>query len=142
MDPVTVAVEKKVAASAWDYILGWFTRNRDQKKKIEALEAELADVRSGQSAFEKLMSELVCRPKDDHMYWKKDGSGGPYCPLCLDVDKKRVPLIHGNRNGCFECNIHQQSFETDELRQRERQAILDRAAAGRRRSRFGPTQWS
>ena len=122
------------------YIRGWFTRNRDQKKQIEVLQAQLAEERSGKLAFEKLMSELECRPADDSMYWKKDGSGGPYCPLCLHGDQKLMPLTHGNRDGSFYCRIHEHFFETEELRQRSRQTARDRAQAGRRLSRFGP--WS
>src|SRR5712664_4610974 len=117
MAPITGIFEKKVAESVWAYIRGWFTRNRDQKKRIETLEAELAEARSGKSAFEKLMNGLACRPEDDHMYWKKDSSAGPFCPTCLHSDQKLIPLIHGNREGSFFCNIHQQFFETDVLRQ-------------------------
>jgi hypothetical protein len=142
MDPITGMVEKNVIQSAWNYVRNWFHRGRDQRKRIEFLETQLNEERSGKIAFEKLVSELDCRPADDHMYWKKNGSGGPYCPLCLHGDEKLMPLTHGNRDGCFYCRIHNHNFETEELRERDRQAIQNRAAAGRRRSRFGPTQWS
>ena len=142
MEPITGMVEKKVAESLWTVVRNWFQRNRDQQKRIESLQAQLAEVRSGKLAFEKLMSELVYRSEDDHMYWEKDGSGGPYCPLCLHGDEKLMPLTHGNRDGCFYCRIHDHHFETDDLRQRERQAIQNRAQGGRRPSRFGRTQWS
>jgi hypothetical protein len=111
-------VEKKVAASAWDYVLRWFSRNRDLKGQVASLEAQLAEERSGKLAFEKLMGELVCRPEDDHMYWKTDGSAGPYCPLCLHGGGKLMPLTHGNREGSFYCRIHEHFFQTEELRQR------------------------
>ena len=35
MAPITGVVEKKAAESAWAYIRGWFTRNRDLKKQVE-----------------------------------------------------------------------------------------------------------
>lgn len=140
MEPISGVVEKKIAEGAWTIVRRWFTRYRDQKKRIKALEAELAEERSGKSAFEKLMSELECRPEDDSMYWKKDGRGGPYCPLCLHHNKTLGPLTHGNRDGSFYCRIHDHYFETNELRQREREAARNRAQARRRPSRFGP--WS
>lgn len=111
-------VEKKVAESAWDYVQRWFTRNRDLKKRVGALEAQLAEERSGKLAFELLMSTLVCRPEDDNMYWKKDGSGGPYCPLCLHNNEKLIPLTHGTSRGSYYCRLHEHTFETQERRDR------------------------
>ena len=140
MDPITGMVEKKAAESLLAYFRGLFTRNRNQKERIRALEAELAEVRSGKIAFARLMSELQCRPEDDHMYWKKDGSGGPYCPLCLHEKEKLIPLTHA-REGAFYCRIHEHFFETAELRQRDRQARQDRANAGPPPSRFSRDSW-
>lgn len=140
MDPITGLVEKKAAESVWAYIRRFFTRDRDQKERIKFLEAELAESRSGKLAFEKLVGDLTCRPDDDSMYWKKDGSGGPYCPLCLHQNKQLIPLTHA-REGAFYCRIHDHHFETDERRQRDRQAVQDRANAQRRPSRFGPNSW-
>ena len=92
---------KKAAQSALDYCRNWYHRNRDLKKQVSLLQAQLVEERSGNLAFEKMMSELVCRTEDDSIYWKKDGSGGPYCPLCLHSDKKLIPLSHGNRDRSF-----------------------------------------
>lgn len=140
MDPITGVVEKKVAESVWTYLRGWFTRNHELKKQVETLQAQLAEESSGRLAFEKLMSELECRPEDDNIYWKKDGSGGPYCPICLLQNQKLGPLTHG-REGAFYCRVHDHFFETKELRERDRQAVRNRAQAARRPSRFGPHSW-
>ncbi|SRR6266446_4285844 len=124
MDPVSGVVEKKVAEGVWAVVRGWINWHKDQRKRIEALEAELAEFRGGERAFEKLMSELVCRPEDDHMYWKKGNSGGPYCPICLHQNKQLIPLTHvRNLEGAFECCIHKQCFQTEERRQREPHAV-------------------
>jgi len=141
MNPLPGAVETKVAESLWDYVRRWFASKRELQKRIEFLEAELAEAQSGKLAFEKMMNELECRTADDHMYWKQDGKGGPYCPLCLDSDKKRVALIHTDREGSFYCNIHKQHFHTEALRQHDRQAVIDRAQDTRRSNRFGPNSW-
>jgi hypothetical protein len=137
MDPITGVVEKKVAESVWAYLRRWFTRNQDQKKQIETLQAQLAEERSGKLAFQKMMSEIECRPEDENMYWRKDGKGGPYCPLCLHDNEKLIPMTHG-REGAFYCRLHDHYFETQELRAREREARRNRAHAGRGPSRFGP----
>jgi hypothetical protein len=42
MVPITGIVEKKAAASAWTFVKGLFTRDRDQRKRIEALEGRVA----------------------------------------------------------------------------------------------------
>jgi hypothetical protein len=119
MAPITGVVEKKAAESVWTYLQKWFTRNQDLKKQIVELKAELAEERSGRLAFERLMSELESRPEDDHMYWRKDGKGGPYCPTCLHGDRKLIPLtIYGE--GSFYCIIHEHVFETHERRERIR----------------------
>ena len=123
MHPIPGVVEEKVARFTWAYVCKRFNRNRDLQRQVESLQAQLAEERSGKLAFETLIGGLVCRPEDDHMYWKRDGSGGPYCPTCLHGDKTLMPLIHGNRDGCFYCNIHKQHFETEELRQRTRNIV-------------------
>jgi len=138
MDPITGVVEKKVAETAWACVRGWFTRNRDLKKQIEILQSQLAEARSGHLAFEKLMSELECRPNDDNMYWKKDASGGPYCPLCLHGNRKLIPMTHG-REGTFYCRIHDHYFETEEHRECEREAARNRAQP--RQPSYGPHGW-
>ncbi|SRR5712692_1394573 len=141
MDPKSGVVEKKVAEGIWSVVRGWFTRNRDLKKQVETLQAQLAEERSGGLAFEKLMSEVECRPEDDNMYWNKDPrKGGPYCPLCLHADKKLIPLTNGNREGAFYCRIHDHFFETEELRMREREAARNRAQP-RQPGYGGPHGW-
>jgi hypothetical protein len=117
MHPIPGVVEKKVAQSLGTWIRNRFNRYRDQEKRIESLEAQPVEARSGTLAFEKELAELVCRPEDDHMYSKKDGSGGPYCPLCIHADKRLIPLIHGFE-GSFYCRLHEQFFETQERRTR------------------------
>ena len=118
MDPVSGIVEKKVAEGVFDAIRKWFNRRKDDEKQIESLKAQLAEERNGRLAFERLMSELVCRPEDDSMYWRKDGSGGPYCPLCLHENKKLIPLTHGANEGSYYCRLHDHFFETQESRNR------------------------
>jgi uncharacterized Zn finger protein (UPF0148 family) len=87
------------------------------------------------------MNELMCCPEDDSMYWKKDRSGGPYCPLCLHENEKLIPLTHGNREGSFYCRIHDHFFETHELRSNEREASQNRRAVPRGRDMSGPNSW-
>lgn len=115
MHPIPGVVEKKVAQSAWTYVRTWFKRNRDLQKQVESLQAQLAEERTGKLAFEKLMGELVCHPENDNMYWKIDGSGGPYCPLCLHSDQKLIPLTHGFE-GSYYCRLHDHFFKTQECR--------------------------
>ena len=55
MDPISGAVEKKVAEGVWTVVRGWFTRNRDLKEQVETLQAQLAEECSGRLAFEKVM---------------------------------------------------------------------------------------
>jgi|SRR5271155_4562594 len=143
MDPITGMVEKKAAESLWAYVSRLFTRNRDLKKRIAALEAELAEAKSGTLASERLMSELVCRPEDDNMYWKKDGSGGPYCPTCLhSKEKLLMPLTHGIREGAYYCRIHDQHFETHELRSHKQEARKNLGQSVHRpRGSRGPQSW-
>jgi hypothetical protein len=140
MDPLSGVVEKKVAEGAWAVVRGWFTRNQDLKKQVETLQAQLAEERSGRLAFEKMMSEVECRPEDDNMYWNKDvRKGGPYCPLCLHANNKLIPLTNGSRQGAFYCRIHDHYFETEELREREREARRNRAQA--RQPSYGRHGW-
>ena len=134
MTPITGVVEKKVAESAWTYILGRFTRDRDQKKQIETLQAELAAERNPRLAFEKLMNELECHQEDENIYWRKDGKGGPYCGVCLNHDQKLTPMPHG-AEGAFFCCIHRQYFRTKEFRERERNREQ------RRQPSYGPHGW-
>src|SRR5713226_4951604 len=119
MDPITGVVEKKVAESVWAFFQGLFTQNRDLKKQVEVLQAQLAEERSGRLAFEKLMSELECHQEDENIYWRKDGKGGPYCGVCLNHDQKLTPMTHAEE-GAFYCCIHKQYFRTKEFRERER----------------------
>jgi hypothetical protein len=95
----------------------WWNRERDLKARIAQLEAQLTTEQSGEAAFERLMGTLVCRPGDDHMWFKKDGNGGPYCPLCLPQTKQLIPLIAvSGKAGEFECYVHNCRFETAERR--------------------------
>src|SRR5882724_10986144 len=119
MTPITGVVEKKVAESAWTYVRGLFTRNQELKKRIEMLQHELAEERSGRIAFEKLMSKLECHQKDENIYWRKDSKGGPYCGVCLNHDQKLTPMTHGDE-GAFFCCIHKQYFLTEEYRERSK----------------------
>ena len=119
MDPISGMAEKKVVESAWDFVRGLWNRHRDLKKQVAALEAQLADERSGKLELDRLLNELVCRPEDDNMYWKKDGSG-PYCPLCLHDKSKLIPLTHGTGEGAYYCRLHDHFFETQERRERVR----------------------
>lgn len=123
MDPISGMVEKKVAESAWGFIRAWFTRNRDLKMQVEALQAQLSEARSGELAFEYLMSGLVCFPEDDSIYQNKDGSGAYYCPLCLHGNKELMPLTHGLSRGSYYCRLHDHFFETHELRERRRNYV-------------------
>lgn len=146
MHSVPGPLEQKAAetllSAGWNFVRSklhsFFHRTRELKQELEAreqriqeLERELAEERSGDLKFERLVSTLVCRHENDGMYWKKGTADGPYCPLCLNSDQKLVPLTHGNREGCFYCRIHDHHFETAELRQRERVAAQNRAWAGR-----------
>jgi hypothetical protein len=123
LHPASGVIEKKVAESLWDSIRKWFNRNRDLKRQVEALRAELAEERSGRLAFEQLRSELECRPGDDPMYWRKDGTDGPFCHLCLDDGHKLIRLINGNGEGSYYCSLHKEYFETAERRERNRQPV-------------------
>jgi hypothetical protein len=136
MGPIGGIVEKKVAEGLWTVVRGWFTRNRDLKKQVEILQTQLAEERSGRLAFEKMMSEVECRSEDDNMYWNKDPrKGGPYCPLCLHANNKLIPLTNGNRQGAYYCRIYDHFFETEDLRQRERNR------AQPRQPNYGPHGW-
>jgi|SRR5579862_3775493 hypothetical protein len=135
--PGAEVVGKKAAEGVWALLRSWFTSKHKLEERIRELEAELAEERSGRLAFERLRGELDCRPENDGMYWKKDGSGGPYCPLCLDADHRLIQLTHGNGEGSFCCPHHDRYFYTEAYRQRHQQAIQNRFQVGRRRSRFG-----
>jgi hypothetical protein len=64
-----------------------------------------------------LMRTLVCRQQDDHMWFKKDGSGGPYCPVCQAQTKKIIPLMPvSGRTGEFECFVDNRRYRTAERR--------------------------
>jgi hypothetical protein len=117
MHQIPGEVAKKVAQASWSCLRNWFQRNRALQKQVESLQAQLAEERSGKLMFKALMDELVCLLEDDNMYWRKDGSGGPYCPLCLCDNQKLIPLIHGSE-GCYYCGLHKQFFTTQERRTR------------------------
>jgi hypothetical protein len=139
MIPVTGIVEKKTV----DGVLAWakslWNRERDLKARIAELEAVLATEHSGEAAFERLMSTLICRPEDDHMWFKKAGTGGPYCPLCLPQTKQLRPLIAvSGKAGEFECYVHDRRFETAERRRHVEQN--PRRSVRMRRVR-GPQAW-
>lgn len=118
-------VEKKLGESVWDSIRKFFTRYREQQKRIEALEAALAEERGGKLAFERLMAEMVYSKDDDGMYWKKDGSG-PFCPVCVHKDHIDVPLSHGATEGTYSCSIHSTDYWTREYRERRRSNHIPR----------------
>lgn len=115
---------KKAIEGAWAFIRNWFISKRQLEQRIRELGNELAEERSGRVAFEQSLSGLECRAEDDGMYWKKDGSRGPFCPLCLDADRKLIQLVHGNREGSFYCGLHKQYFETRERRERDRMGLF------------------
>ena len=132
MNPIPGVIEKNVAQMAWAYIQQRFSRHRElqlQQEK-EFLQGELKEARSGDLAFQKLMSELLCRRDDDNMYWKKDGSGGPYCFLCLHGDRKLMPLTNGDREGAFYCRLHDHSFVTKERREKDRRPMPQPQSGG------------
>jgi hypothetical protein len=133
MAPITGIVEKKATETAWAFIKGLFTRDRDQKKRIETLEAENAELRGGKQAYAQLLSDLECL---DGMYWNRDGSeGGPYCIYCVHATKECVPLID-NGGGAYYCRIHDHLFETTERRERRHEARHYPVMSVRRPSRF------
>ncbi len=119
MASITGVVEKKVAESVWAYLREWLTRCRDLRKQNEMLQAQLAEERSPRVAFEKLMSEVQCDQEDESIYWRKDGNGGPYCPVCLHDNQKLIPMTHADE-GAFYCCLHKQYFRTRAFRERER----------------------
>jgi hypothetical protein len=131
IDPITGIVKKKATESVWGFFRGLFKRDHDQKKRIEALEAEVTELRTGKQAFQELLGELDCR---DGMYWSKDGGGGPYCIYCVHASKERIPLID-NGGGSFYCRIHDHIFETSERREGRQFAIRNMMFV-RRPSRF------
>ena|SRR5882757_10448694 len=134
MDPITGAVEKKVAEGVWAVVRGWFTRNQDLKRQVETLQAQLAEERSGRLALEKMMSDVECHHEDENIYWRKDGKGGPYCPICLHDNQKLIPMNHG-AEGAFYCCLHKQYFRTKEFRERERNRTQPRQPS------YGTNDW-
>jgi hypothetical protein len=118
MDPATgTGIATKAVGGMFAWAKNWWHRERHLKARIAQLEAELAAEKSGEPAFERLMSTLVCRQQDDHMWFKKDGSGGPYCPVCQGQTKKIIPLMPvSGRTGEFECFVHDRRFMTAERR--------------------------
>ena len=133
MDPITTTIEQKVAGSIWAWIRRRFARNQELQKRVETLQAELVEERSGRIAFEQLLNQLECRPADDNLYWRKDGCGGPYCPLCLHEKEKLIPVTHA-AEGSFYCRLHDHYFETEDRRLRVRDARLTRQPNYRHRS--------
>src|SRR5260370_10014153 len=110
-------VEKKVADSLWDVVRKWWNRHRDLEKRIEGLEAQLAEERSGRLAFERKLAEFECHPEDDNIYWKKDGSGLGISPLCINGSEKLfTPLTHGENQGSHYCRLHEHFFDTQAWR--------------------------
>src|SRR5260370_26923301 len=100
MNPIPGVVEKKVADSLWDVVRKWWNRHRDLEKRIEGLEAQLAEERSGRLAFERKLAEFECHPEDDNIYWKKDGSGLGNCPLWIYGSQKVFyALPHSTKRG-------------------------------------------
>src|SRR5260370_40158887 len=90
MNPIPGVVEKKVADSLWDVVRKWWNRHRDLEKRIEGLEAQLAEERSGRLAFERKLAEFEGHPADDNDYWKKDVSSLGKVPRCI---KRFLKLI-------------------------------------------------
>jgi hypothetical protein len=134
---ITGTAETKFIESALNFIKSLFIGYRDLKKRVAELEAENAELRSGRQAFQKLLSEIECRPAEDHMYWKKDGTGGPYCPLCLSDDEKLIPLTHAGEE-TFRCGLHNQLFRTDKFRKR---AARETAQGTRIPRHHDPNSW-
>lgn len=116
MIPVT-GIETKAVDGVFAWAKNLWNRQHDLKARIAQLEGQLATEQSGEAAFERLKSTLICRPEDDHMWFKKDGSGGPYCPLCLEQNRHLIPLIAvQGKAGEFECYLHNFRFRTAERR--------------------------
>jgi hypothetical protein len=131
MVPITGVAEKKALEIAWDFVRGLWNRSRDLKKRNEVLErhnqaltVKLAEQQSGSSAFERKLTELECRPQDDSIYWSKDGSGAAFCPLCIHGPEKLItPLTHGINRGAYYCALHEQFFNSEELREMRRNYV-------------------
>jgi hypothetical protein len=145
MEPITAAVGKKVTDSLFKYVRDLFTRDRDLRKEIASLKAELDSRSQENKVFERRLSELKCRHEDDSIYWSADG--GAFCPLCISGPQKLfTPLTHGINKGSYYCCLHQHYFETEELRERranhvppartwrEQQRRLEAASRGRSRT--------
>lgn len=134
MVPVTGIVEKKATDSLWELLRKLFIRRADLKKENSLLKLQLDE----KSAFERRLAELECHPADDSIYWKKDGSDAGFCPLCISGREKLfTPLTHGVSKGAYYCRLHDQVFETEELRERR-----SNRRPARRASRFsGPNAW-
>lgn len=127
--PLEEKAAETVLRAVWNFVRNrwhaWFRRTRELERRLEAQEIVILELEQRLEALEcsvdprleALTRDLVCRPEDDSMYWEKDGSGGPYCPTCLNSDRKVVPLKHGTRDGSFYCHTHHW-FETAECRAR------------------------
>jgi hypothetical protein len=134
MIPVTGIVEKKATDSLWEFVHKLFIRRADLKRENLLLKLQLDE----KLAFERKLTELDCHPEDDSIYWKKDGSGAGFCPLCISGPEKLfTPLTHGASKGSFYCRLHDHVFETEVLRERR-----SNRHPARRASRFsGPNAW-
>jgi hypothetical protein len=138
MYPMTGAVEKKVAESLFDAIRKRFSSRAELQKENAALKAQLDHEAAAIAAFEQKLAVLETRPEDDNIYWAKDGSGAAFCPLCIcGPEKLFTPLSHGFSSGSYYCALHDQYFDTAELRKRR-----SKPRPRRRASRFsGPQGW-
>jgi hypothetical protein len=135
--PVPGIVEKQVADGAFGFVRKLFTRYGELKKENAALHEQLRENAAleklkkenaalqaqldGKAAFERKLATLEMRPKDDNIYWAKDGSGAAFCPLCISGPEKLfTPLTHGMSEGSYYCRLHTHYFETEERRVRVR----------------------
>jgi hypothetical protein len=140
MEPVTGMVGKKVVDGVWNSIWKRLRKpTHEAMREVEASRSEIRELKQqlqaahakiielggqvdAKAAFERRKAELECLPDDDCLYRRKDGTGPYYCPTCLETNEKFVPLPHASRNneGSFYCGLHQQTFETRELRDSRR----------------------
>lgn len=70
------------------------------KGTIRGLEGQLTNIQDLKDNFE----------FRDNMYWRKGAEEGPFCPTCVDADKRLVRLL--DCCGHYECRVHGQNYLT------------------------------
>lgn len=140
MDPITGAVEGKVAGGLFDALMRRLRPDAELRKELEREKRENVELRAQlnrEREFDARKVELVCRHEDDCMYQLKDGTGPYYCPTCLEVDEKFVSLPRfGTNEDNYYCIVHKHTFST-----RERREKRNRPAPPIRFEGTGPHGW-